>query len=299
MNCEQAKQLPIMDYFSSIGMQPEKVRGNEYWYKSPFVREQQTGSLQLSKHKNYWYCYNIGRGGNVLDFVMLLHSCDLPTALQIIAKQVPTNTFLFVKQNTSIEQAKEQTSGLQIEKVKVLENKALVSYLESRHIPLHFARKYVQECYYKINSSQTKPYFALYFENDKLGGELRNKHFKGSTTPKTITTIKGRDSSKVCIFEGFIDFLTALVHFKKPYCEYDVIVLNSVSNLPQLLTVPTNLAKYQAIKLYLDNDDAGKQATNLIQSKYTNVVDYSFLYADYKDFNEMLVSKKQNPFEKP
>jgi hypothetical protein len=93
--------------------------------------------------------------------------------------------------------------------------------------------------------------------------------------------------------------LTALVHFKKPYCEYDVIVLNSVSNLPQLLTVPTNLAKYQAIKLYLDNDDAGKQAKNLIQSKYTNVVDYSFLYADYKDFNEMLVSKKQNPFEKP
>jgi hypothetical protein len=191
-------------------------------------------------------------------------------------------------------------SKLQIEKIKILENRALLEYLEQqRKIPFAIAKKYVKECYYKINSSQAggspiKPYFALYFENDKLGGELRNKHFKGSTTPKTITTIKGRDSSKVCIFEGFIDFLTALVHFKKPYCEYDVIVLNSLANLDT-----ANLAKYQAIKLYLDNDDAGKQAKNLIQSKYTNVVDYSFLYADYKDFNEMLVSKKQNPFEKP
>ena len=191
MNCEQAKQIAIIDYFSSIGMQPERVKGNEYWYKSPFASEQQTGSLQLSKHKNYWYCYNIGRGGSVLDFVMLFQKCDTKTALQILEQYQP-NSFLFVKQNTSIEQQSIQTSSLQIEKVKVLENKALISYLESRHIPLHIARKYVQECYYKTDSSQLKPYFALYFGNDKNGCEIRNKHFKGSSSPKTITTISSR-----------------------------------------------------------------------------------------------------------
>lgn len=223
---------------------------------------------------------------------MLFQQCDTKTALQILEQYKP-NSFLFVKQNTTIEQPKEKTSNVQIQKIKVLENKALISYLESRHIPLHIARKYVQECYYKTDSSQIKPYFALYFENDKNGCEIRNKHFKGGSSPKTITTIKGRDSSKVCVFEGFIDFLSAIVHFKKPYCEYDVIVLNSISNLSH-----AKLDKYQAIKLYLDNDPPGKATTKEISSKYKNVVDYSFLYAAHEDFNDWLCAKKQNPFEK-
>lgn len=297
MNCEQAKKILITDYFSSIGMQAQSQKENEFWYKSPFVGEQKTGSLKVSQKLNQWYCHNTGKGGNLLDFVMLLHSCDLKAALQIVGnKEIPKNTFIFQQQNIrasdSRAAAQDKSKETLILKVSRLENKTLVDYLcRVRKIPYHIAVMYCKEVYHSSQERQNnklKPFFSIGFENDLQGYELRNEFCKGCCSPKTITTIKGKDSSKVCIFEGFIDFLSALVYYKKPYCEYDVIVLNSVSNLSH-----ANLDIYKGIKLYLDTDDGGRKPTKEIITKYKNVVDYSYLYETHNnekcnDFNDWL-----------
>ncbi len=113
-----------------------------------------------------------------------------------------------------------------------LQNRALVQYLASRQISKAKAVNYVQEAYYQVNGKQ---YFALAFKNDKGGFELRNKYFKGSSSPKAITTIPGSRKA-VSIFEGFIRYVDLLLEFyqvRKP--AGTCIILNSVSNLDAVL----------------------------------------------------------------
>lgn len=76
-----------------------------------------------------------------------------------------------------------------------------------------------------------KTFFALGFANDSGGWELRNPYFKGCMTPKSISTIKGKDGERLQIFEGFMDFLSwRKLH---PEIEADSIVLNSLALLPK------------------------------------------------------------------
>jgi hypothetical protein len=70
----------------------------------------------------------------------------------------------------------------------------------------------------------------------------------------------------------------------------DVIVLNSLSNLPK---VKNALESYKSISLFLANDQAGKRAVLELESVCKNVIDNSFLYSKHKDLNEYLCHKQQ------
>jgi hypothetical protein len=35
-----AKKIPITDYLLGLGVEPAKIRGNDYWYHSPFRHDQ-------------------------------------------------------------------------------------------------------------------------------------------------------------------------------------------------------------------------------------------------------------------
>ena len=72
---------------------------------------------------------------------------------------------------------------------------------------------------------------ALGFKNDSGGYELRNELFKGSNTPKDITTFKN-SGKKVAIFEGFFDFnsFTSLLQ-NKELKAFSFCILNSLSFL--------------------------------------------------------------------
>lgn len=50
----EAKQIPIMEYLTGLGFEPAKVRGDDYWYHSPF-REERTPSFKVSTKLNVWY----------------------------------------------------------------------------------------------------------------------------------------------------------------------------------------------------------------------------------------------------
>ena len=294
MNCEQAKKILITDYFSSIGMQAQSQKENEFWYKSPFVGEQKTGSLKVSQNLNQWYCHNTGKGGNLLDFVMLLHSCDLKAALQIVAnKEVPTNTFVFQKQNIIQDTKASDTKETLILKVSRLENKTLVDYLcRVRKIPYNIAVIYCKEIYHsnlERQSKNLKPFFSIGFQNDLQGYELRNEFFKSSSSPKHFSTIKGKTGTKqgLCIFEGFIDFLSALAYYKVLQPQFDTIVLNSLSFAEKTYDITK---QYDTLHLFLDNDAAGKTAAENYEKLHPTTKNYSALYAQKQcnDFNELL-----------
>lgn len=98
-----------------------------------------------------------------------------------------------------------------------------------------------------------------------------------------------------CLFEGFMDFLSYLTLVKQgklpPPCRQpDLIVLNSVNNLSKALS---RLKAYKKIYCFLDNDDAGRKAVDLLREMNTATV-YNVMEAFpyYKDVNDLLRDKK-------
>lgn len=192
-----------------------------------------------------------------------------------------------------------------------LTHPALLGYLTGRGIYPAIARTYCREVRYTIGG---KEYFAIGFRNDAGGWELRNPRFKGSSTPKNITTL-GNGSDTAMVFEGFIDFLSYLSlkgnrrqaesnracancrGAKKkgeanPSPSIDSIVLNSVTNLQK--AVPF-LSRHRIIHAFLDNDDAGRKALARLEESLpsTEVIDQSVFYRDHKDLNEYWQEKRR------
>jgi 5S rRNA maturation endonuclease (ribonuclease M5) len=141
-----------------------------------------------------------------------------------------------------------------------------------------------------IYSIGDKRYFSIGFKNDKNGYELRNKFFKNCTSPKWYTYLNN-GNDKLIIFEGFFDFLSLLQANQKSRNGYDYLVLNSVTLRKK---IPLELLEnYAQIFLFLDNDDAGRDASQFFISSLPNVTDCSSLYGTYKDVNEWLVKRKK------
>ena len=69
-----------------------------------------------------------------------------------------------------------------------LESPALIRYLAERGIPKEVAQRYCVQVDYELHG---KRYYAIGFENNAHGYELRNPFFKGSYPPKNITRISG------------------------------------------------------------------------------------------------------------
>ena len=285
MNSTQAKKIKIIDY---LNVDSDK---NEFFIKSPFNQDEKTASFKINQSKNIWYDHAQGLGGNILDLVMLLNSCNLAGALKLLEssdfsfsqakKQIVNNTF------SSDKNIYHQEKPI-IKNIKELNNIALLNYLEGRKINLEVAKKYLKEVYYSQNN---KNFFSLAFKNDSEGYETRNPYFKGCLGSKDITTIKGMDNPKLNIFEGFMDFLSALTYYKLTSFKSDVIILNSVSNKTKI----DNLLYsdlYNKIFLFLDNDKAGNEAKQHFFNLNKKCIDCSKIYQNSKDFNEFLITKK-------
>jgi len=282
MNCQKANQISITGFLSTIGVNPAKTPINgKYWYCSP-LRNEQTPSFAVweSGTKNVWFDHGTGTGGGLVDLVCKLYNVDVTGALLIIAgqKQI-TNPFYSDQPPIS------ESSKISIYKEATINNSYLVRYIKNRGISLDLATLYTREIYYTVNE---KKYFAIGFQNDLGGYELRTEHFKGSSSLKGITTIKG-NTHTLNIFEGFFDFLSFLTWSKVTETPGTCIILNSVVNLPKIYRA---LPNYLNINLYLDNDPSGRETVKKIQ----NVQPYTknqaeIIYPGFKDFNDFLTKK--------
>ena len=79
MNCEQANQIDLVDYLQALGFNPQKIRREDYWYLSPFRKENEA-SFKVNKHKNIWYDHGLGKGGSLIDFAMEFYHCNVHLA---------------------------------------------------------------------------------------------------------------------------------------------------------------------------------------------------------------------------
>ena len=295
MALQEIKQISIRQYLADLGIYPAKDSSRYGMYHSPF-REDHNASMKVDYPKNLWMDYGANEGGTLIDLVMKMEQCSLYEAISKLERKyscadvgtykcnnIPKDDFSFHRGKTDSDKKSTEPS-ITIQNVQPISNPALLEYLNERRINIDIARIHCSEVHYSVNK---KPYYAVGFQNDKGGYELRSKYFKGCTS-KDITSEK-RNNHHCLLFEGFMDYLSFLTMKNIQNLPIDVIVLNSLSNLPK---VKSTLESYKSISTFLDNDQAGKRAVQKLESICKDVIDQSFLYSKHKDLNEYLCHRQ-------
>lgn len=285
MTSKEINQYAIREYLAHLNIYPAKDKGYYGMYYSPF-REDHNASMKVDYNKNLWFDYGIGLGGTLIDLVMRIENCYNGEAMKLLEKHISgLPSFSFHRNYDNYKPQIKQEPAINILNVTVLTNPALLQYLKERIINIEIAKEYCKEIHYSVNG---KHYFAIGFQNNAGGYDLRNSYFKGCTN-KDITTHSGNDKDICLVFEGYIDYLSflSLKDFKS--ANQDIIVLNSVANLFKGMDF---IQSHPKVYTYLDNDEAGKYATNQIKSACNSVVDQSPKYSEYKDLNDLLCGKK-------
>ena len=283
MQLHDIKQVSIVDYLAQIGYKPKLTKGVNYWYCSP-LRTELTPSFKVNAERNQWYDFATGDHGDIIDLVCALQHCSTAEAMRRLAalkgvRLAPSFSF------GGTTPVRSQTPSMELISVQAVKHPKLLLYLSERGLQPSDVSPFLSEVYYRVSE---KCFFALGFQNDAGGWELRNPYFKGCFAPKAITTIKGTDSHKLQLFEGFMDFLSwRKLH---PEGQDDSIILNSLTLLPKL--IPT-LHPYPIIESLLDNDEAGDRATKQLIDAGLPVKDMRACYAPYKDINEYLILAEQ------
>ena len=279
MDISGLKTIPIADFLRRLGHAPVAQKGRELTYFAPY-REEHKPSFCVNAEKNVFYDFGTGCGGDIFKLAgEFIHSSDFKAQAKYIADSM--NVQLPMKEHPSfVSQPSEPV--FQNVTISRLESSNLLRYLAQRGISKEIAQKYCVKVDYQLRG---KDYYAIGFENNAHGYELRSVSFKGSFPPKHITHI-ANGNGRCNVFEGFIDFLSAE---KLGYNDgNDSLILNSVSNLNKALPF---LSDYPLILCYLDNDAAGREALEKLRKEFGDrVVDKSTLYPDHKDLNDYLVS---------
>lgn len=313
MNIAQAKCIPLKAYLEGQGITASKSGqgGRELWYRSPIRQGDETPSFKVDTVKNLWFDHGAVTGGNIIDLVRELCSCDVRDALQHLEKTglySPALSKPTISVGTSRGAARQLTDkpGKQIaegEKEKIaafelvsegaLQHPALLQYLTKRGIDHDIARAYVRQIDFKAPQSAGS-YFALGYPSGD-GFEARNALFKGFVgSGKSVTFHDNPDRPLLQIFEGFMDFLSYLSADRRTQPAGAVLVLNS-TNLWQRALRYINDPRFSEVRLYLDNDDAGDAATGKLfenADDSSKLADMRSYYAGYEDLNAWLLGEK-------
>lgn len=282
---KEIKTIPLATFMSRLGHEPVRRSGDKLWYKSP-LRQEHTPSFKVETTLNCWYDFGIGKGGNIVDLAAEIYqSTDMRYLIHCIADSCPMPSMQTVAPPFA-----PRHSAPSFEDIRVvpLESHALVAYLQERGIPTKISKAHCQQIHYCCRGKQ---YYSVAFANESDGYEVRNRYFKGCISPKDISILRIRDgpSAECAVFEGFIDYLSAL---KLGIIGTDAIILNSVSNVNKAIP---HLRDYKAIHCYLDNDVAGKIALGQLTKRFgTKVIDRSTLYSGFNDLNEYLTTSFTN-----
>jgi len=287
MNCKQFNIIPLEEVLLSLGHLPTKQNEKEAWYLNPFAKEYQA-SFKLDKRQNLWFLHSEGIGGNNTDFMQKYLDASVSEVLSWAEKR---NFSSFHQQDKLLTFPKTiQKPEYQITGIHDLQNQNLKNYLQERGLS-PFVYLFIKEVHFTIGD---KNLYAIGFENQSGGFELRNSFYKGSLLKKDISIIKMNNEhsyyqgkrQKTAVFEGFMDALS-FIEMKK-HAIGDIIVMNSIALIGK---VKEQLKNYSIIALYLDNDHAGLQCKNEILQSFPHAVDCSELYSNHKDLNEYLIHK--------
>ena len=287
------KRYSIVEYLEKKGIKPARKTPTYAVYRSP-LREEVHPSFKVDREKNLWIDYAEGRGGSIIDLCMRLEGCTLSEAICRLGQ----NASEYIVPSSSSPKRETSISPKQTENTMASGTRRLTSisdtlpphlqeYLKKeRCIDLEKATPFLKCISYEVRGRRHE---TIGFANSSGGYELRdNKIFKGTIAPKDITPIFEDRAQPVCLFEGFMDFLSFLS--MKGEVTNQCLVMNSVSNVARSIHY-LNKRNITSVRAFLDNDDAGRKAVQEFVNAGFKVEDMAVYYKDFKDLNEYHVSR--------
>ena len=282
------KRYPVVEYLERKGIKPVRRTPAYALYRSP-LREETHPSFKVDTQKNLWIDYGEGRGGSIIDLCMRMEGCTLSEAIRRLGQNAPVNdTYSFL--NDFVPNNSQPMMAINGARRLIGISDTLPPYfqeylMKERCIDLEKATPFLKCISYEVRG---RHYQAIGFANLSGGYELRDdKTFKGTIAPKDITPIFTDRAEPVCIFEGFMDFLSFLS--MKEEITNHCLVMNSVSNVARTIRY-LNDRHLTHIRTFLDNDEAGRRAVQDFIKAGFHVEDMNIHYKDFKDLNEYHVS---------
>lgn len=283
MTCAQAKEFSIHEYLERMGYKPVHLYASGHFYYSILAHGgESTPSFEVSRDGRAFHDWSTGASGNIIDLAMgVVGTHSVSSALEHIASILGTQKCKTQQFNFSFHQ---HNCATKILSIKPIHSIALFDYGKRRGIMPELLSSYCSEVNYMVEG---KIFFAIGWQNNSGGWELRNPYAKMCLIKKDLTYINNLHSS-IAVFEGFFDYLSAVTLGWIDQSRSDILVLNSTAMISRALPILENALH---VYCYLDNDKSGCNATNLIKSACSNAIDYSFMYAGYDDLNEYLINK--------
>ena len=285
------KRYPIVEYLERKGIKPVRRTPAYALYRSP-LREDTHPSFKVDTEKNLWIDYAEGKGGSIIDLCVRLEGCTLLEAIRQLGRNAPDYTAC---SSQKADRAMKRSSkpmafasgARRLTGISDTLPPHLQKYLtEERCINIEKAMHFLRCISYEVGG---RHYQAIGFANQSGGYELRdNGMFKGTIAPKDITPIFTDRADPVCIFEGFMDFLSFLS--MKEEITNHCLVMNSVSNVARAVCYLTD-QHLTHIRAFLDNGDAGRRTVPEFVRAGFKVEDMSRYYKDCKDLNVFHVSR--------
>ena len=314
MTIDEIKSVSILQWMRENNYGDGVRKGRNYFFSSP-LRSERTPSFSVNTAQNLWCDFGSANknGGNLINLVEQLNpTWSEHQVLAYLEQQIKDLNLDFTedynarikeeeekekwKETKQAEREEAQSQNTVVERVIPLSHPYLRDYVIQRRIDFNIAQRYCKEVHYSLYGNH---YYAIAFMNVAAGMETRNKLYKRCIGKKTISTIypMGAPQKHCCVFEGFFDLLTYVtietwmpdtgISIGVP-CDF--FVLNGVGEVKQLLPY---LKDYDSIHCYLDNDDAGKTATNTIMKSFPDMaIDESYRYKGYNDLNDFLAGTK-------
>lgn len=296
------QDISIAEFLARLGYHPVKKSGKELFYHS-MLRDTPgiTPSLTVWDQGGKW----IDRGGANQSgiygggIIQLAQAYWAELSLNEVLKKIDQTLNIIHYDSTRPIDVKNNAADMDrsyafklIKTEPIGSNHKLTEYLKSRGV-FEVAHGRMQEIYYiNQNSKRSKTYYALGWKNEHQNWEFSTPWgFKSSIGQKGISIIPGSLNAHAVLFEGYMDYLTWLKLNPKDNHKPSVFVLNSIIHTKKVMD---HIQGVQHIELFLDNDTAGKQTTQVILDKYPHAMDKSYFYEGYKDFNEMLMDQSAN-----
>ena len=286
-NLSAIKRYPITEYLGSKGITPVRRMATYAIYRSP-LRDERHPSFKVDTEKNLWIDFAEGRGGSIIDLCIRLEGCTLSEAIRRLGLMISLHVSNNYPQAKTYQHTAECADGGR-KLIGISDDLPphLQDYLSKvRCIDLGRAQPFLRCVRHEV---QGRTYEVIGFANASGGYELRGAGlFKGTLAPKDITPAFPDGRQPVCLFEGFMDFLSFLSMKEKvgSHC----LVMNSVANVGRCIRYLRE-RHITALRAFLDNDDAGRRTLGASIEAGFLVEDMAVHYQGCKDLNEFHVNR--------
>ena len=129
VSCERARTISIPEVLEKLGHLPTRETGKEAWYLSP-LRSETQASFKVNLKLNRWYDFGLGKGGNLIDLLIIYLHTDVSGVLLYLQNFKGT----ICQPQVSQHRQKSSSSPFTITRIKSVTHPALLSYAQRRGI---------------------------------------------------------------------------------------------------------------------------------------------------------------------